>query len=111
VRRPGKSVWGNPPRVRISPPPHFTTATAEGRYAEAMNTQAIVSEIESVVSGIQFPAHKDDVVSHAQEQGASQETVQTLQKLPSQHFGSMQEILSRLPMEQIEGRIGRFLSG
>jgi hypothetical protein len=38
------------------------------------------------------------VVNHAKQKGASGDTVQTLEKLPSQNFGSASELIEKLPV-------------
>jgi len=74
-----------------------------------MDTQTIIGEIKSVLANLNFPAHKDEVVAQAEQQGCSQETQQTLQKLPDQKFNSLQDILSKLPIGNLEGEVEKFL--
>lgn len=74
-----------------------------------MDMQQITSEIESVAQDLNFPAHKDQVVEKAKNQGASEETIQSLKKLPSQSFGSVGELLQKLPLKDLEGALEKFL--
>jgi len=74
-----------------------------------MDVQAVTSDIQKLLQDLSFPAGKNDIVQHAQEQGASSETTTALQKLPQQQFGSVGEIIQKLPMNEIEGEIGKYL--
>ncbi len=75
-----------------------------------MDTQTIMSEIKGMLGNLDFPARKNDVINHAQQQGASQETVQALQEhLPQQKFNGVQDILSKMPFGNIGEDIEKFL--
>lgn len=54
-----------------------------------------------------FPVHKDDIMNHVKEQGASGELKGFMEKLPAQKFGSMQEIMQKLPLGNIGEQIGK----
>jgi hypothetical protein len=43
-------------------------------------------EVEKSLKGIDFPAKKEDLVKHAQQHGANQEVLETLQALPKEDF-------------------------
>jgi hypothetical protein len=57
---------------------------------EEMITMAHVSpaEIEKNLKGINYPAKKQDLIKHAQQQGAQPEVVETLRELPEENFNS-----------------------
>ena len=75
-----------------------------------MNTQTIIDEIKGVLGNLEFPARKDEIIDHAQKQGASAETVQTLQNAPVQKYDSIGDLLSKLPVVgNLEGEIEKFL--
>lgn len=74
-----------------------------------MNAKNIASEIKDILKNVSFPAHKNEVVDQAQQQGASGKAVGALQQLPSEQFGSVEELLSKLPMSEIAGEISKWL--
>jgi hypothetical protein len=43
-------------------------------------------EVEKSLKGIDFPAKKEDLVKHAQKQGANQEVIETIKSLPEEEF-------------------------
>ena len=43
-------------------------------------------EIQKRLSGIAYPASKDDLVSHAREENAPDEVLDTLQRLPERDY-------------------------
>jgi len=75
-----------------------------------MNTQTIIDEIKGVLGNLEFPARKDEIIDHAQKQGASAETVQTLQQMPDQKYNGIEDLLSKIPVVgNIEGEIEKFM--
>ncbi len=74
-----------------------------------MDIQKITSDITNLLGDLNFPAHKDAIVTHAQATGASPDTVQALQQLPAQNYNSLEELVSKLPMQGIEGEIAKFI--
>lgn len=46
------------------------------------------AEIEKSLKGIDYPAKREDLVKHAQKQGANQEVLETLKDLPEEDFQS-----------------------
>lgn len=45
------------------------------------------------IAGISFPAAKNDILAKARENGAPQEVMDILEKMPDQEFGGPQDIL------------------
>lgn len=66
-----------------------------------MQLDAIAGHVQQILGALQFPAHKNDITSEAEKQGAPEEVMQALEQLPAQKFGNMQEVMSKLP--QLEG--------
>jgi len=66
-----------------------------------MDAQSIMQETQGVLQNVNFPANKGQVAQTAQQQGASSEVQQLIQKLPDQQFGSIKEVVSKLPMNTI----------
>ena len=44
-------------------------------------------QVEKYLKGVDYPANKNDLVKHAQQQGADQRVLETLKQLPDQTFG------------------------
>lgn len=74
-----------------------------------MDPKEIVSKIKGIAGEVSFPAHKDDVVQKAQEKNAPNEVMDVLDKLPSQNFGSLKELVSNLPFGDIADEAKKFL--
>lgn len=49
-------------------------------------------QIQTFLSGVDYPASKDDLVKHAKEQGADDNVQQMLQSLPDQQFQTPADI-------------------
>jgi len=45
-------------------------------------------EIEKSLKGVNYPAKKNDLIKHAQQQGASQDVLETLKDLREENFNS-----------------------
>jgi hypothetical protein len=74
-----------------------------------MDIQAITSEAKQVLGGLSFPVHKDDIINHVKERGANGELKGLMEKLPAQKFGSVEEIMQKLPLGNIGEQIGKLL--
>ena len=78
-----------------------------------MDIQAITGEAKQVLGGLSFPVHKDDIINHVnnhvKEHGASGELKGLMEKLPAQKFGSVEEIMQKLPLGNIGEQIGKFM--
>jgi hypothetical protein len=44
--------------------------------------------VERYISGIDFPCNKDDLIQHAEEQGAPDEVLNLMEQFPEQEYGS-----------------------
>lgn len=52
------------------------------------------ANISHSLKGIDFPADRDDLVRHAQEQGAPAEVLDVLKQLPEEKYENMAEVMS-----------------
>ena len=50
--------------------------------------------IVTFLEGIDFPALKDDIVDHAEDNNAPQEIIDVLEQLPDEEFNNMADVLS-----------------
>lgn len=51
------------------------------------------ANVAHYLSGIDFPARKQDLVDHAKGQNADQEVIQDLDQMPDQDYGSMADVM------------------
>ncbi|MBX4192037.1 DUF2795 domain-containing protein [Candidatus Parcubacteria bacterium] len=66
-----------------------------------------VAEVTKNLKGVEFPADKNQILETAQENGASEEVIQMLQKLPEgEQFNSPTEVMESLSDEQDSGETG-----
>ncbi|MEA5513198.1 DUF2795 domain-containing protein [Nodularia sp. UHCC 0506] len=49
-------------------------------------------DISRSLSGIDFPANKQDLVNHAREKKANQEVINVLQQMPEREYGNMADV-------------------
>jgi hypothetical protein len=49
-------------------------------------------EVERYLKGVNYPAKKNDLVKHAQQNGASQDILETLKDLREENFNSPVEV-------------------
>ncbi len=49
-------------------------------------------QVQKSLSGIDYPAKKDELVDRARQEGASQEVQQTLERLPDQTYNSPNDV-------------------
>ncbi len=49
-------------------------------------------DISRSLSGIDFPANKQDLVNHARQKNASQEIINILQQMAEREYGNMAEV-------------------
>ncbi|WP_414548689.1 DUF2795 domain-containing protein [Anabaena sp. CCY 0017] len=49
-------------------------------------------DISRSLSGIDFPANKEDLVNHAREKKANKEVINILQQMPDQEYGNMADV-------------------
>ena len=52
------------------------------------------ANIAHFLEGIDFPASKDDLVNHAEDNNAPQEVIDILENLPDQEYTSMADVMS-----------------
>ena len=65
------------------------TSMAQGDYS--------VSTLQRYLKGIDFPASKEEVASHAEGNGATQDLVSQIRNADTECFDSAQEVMQALP--------------
>ena len=50
------------------------------------------AEVERYLKGINYPAKKDELIKHAQQQGANQDVIEVLKEMRDQNFNSPVEV-------------------
>ncbi|SFL68522.1 DUF2795 domain-containing protein [Geodermatophilus ruber] len=43
-------------------------------------------DVQKALSGMDYPARKDDIIRHAEQHGASQEVLDALRKIPDREY-------------------------
>lgn len=46
------------------------------------------SEVQNFLAGLEYPAMKDEIIDYARDQGASEDVVMTLERMPDQEYES-----------------------
>lgn len=49
-------------------------------------------QVQKFLSGVNYPASKDDLVKKAQQEGASQDVISTLQQMPGDRYNSPNDV-------------------
>ncbi|GAB2741898.1 hypothetical protein GCM10027174_14260 [Salinifilum aidingensis] len=60
------------------------------------------ASLEAALSEVDFPASKEDLVAHAQNHGADEETVRSLRALPVAEYENLTEIVRSVPLDMAE---------
>ena len=50
------------------------------------------AEVERYLKGVNYPAKKEDLIKHAQQQGANQDVMEVLKEMRDQNFNSPVEV-------------------
>jgi len=50
------------------------------------------AEVERYLKGVNYPAKKQDLIKHAQQQGANQDVIEVLKEMRDQDFNSPVEV-------------------
>lgn len=58
-----------------------------------------VQRLQRALSEVDFPAEKSDLVSHAAEAGADQETVRALKAVPPVQYADLTEVLQSVSLD------------
>jgi hypothetical protein len=67
--------------------------------------------LETLLDGIDFPATKSEIVTYADDQGASEEALEAFRALPKQSYNSFYDVNSGLGMiESLPGNENLFSS-
>ena len=70
-----------------------------------MDIQNTISSIKGMLQDLSFPADKSDIAAAAEQHDVGDEIMQLIQQLPDEQFGSLKEVISKLPVQNIEGAI------
>lgn len=49
-------------------------------------------QVQKFLSGVNYPASKQDLIRKARQEGASQDVLSTLEKMPGEHFDSPNDV-------------------
>ena len=49
-------------------------------------------QVQKYLSGMDYPADKDEIIDHAKDQGADNDVVQILQQLPEQEYKTAADV-------------------
>jgi hypothetical protein len=60
-----------------------------------------VTEVQSALAGVDYPAQRDDLVEHARRQRASEDVVEALQSTDAEQFDGPDDV-----MRALKGRLG-----
>ncbi len=74
-----------------------------------MDINNTLTEIKTILADLTFPAHKDEVTAKAEQSGASDEAKQLLAQLPAENFGSIEELISKLPLDTVVADLEKML--
>jgi Protein of unknown function (DUF2795) len=50
------------------------------------------AEVERYLKGVNYPAKKEDLIKHAQQQGANKDVIEVLKEMRDQNFNSPVEV-------------------
>ncbi|MCL4419519.1 DUF2795 domain-containing protein [Patescibacteria group bacterium] len=50
------------------------------------------AQVQKFLSGVNYPASKQDLINKAREEGADENVIQTLEKLPDQMFDTLADV-------------------
>lgn len=57
------------------------------------------ASLEATLSGVDFPASKEDLVAHAQNHGGDAETVRSLRAMPVAEYQNLAEVIRSAPLD------------
>ncbi|MBL1263053.1 DUF2795 domain-containing protein [Candidatus Methylomicrobium oryzae] len=49
-------------------------------------------QVQECLSGMDYPADKEEIINHAKDQGADEDVMQTLQQLPEQDYRTAADV-------------------
>lgn len=59
-----------------------------------------MSDINTYLEGLNFPAGKDEIITHLRENGANEEVLMKVQQLGEDHFNSQADLLTKFISER-----------
>lgn len=65
-----------------------------------------MADIEHAIKGIDFPKNKNEIVSYAQQQGASEDILADFRELPDRQYNNAADLAQEFKGKQV-GREGR----
>ncbi|AJE17096.1 MULTISPECIES: DUF2795 domain-containing protein [Stutzerimonas] len=51
------------------------------------------ANVATYLKGIDYPANKQDLLQHARQNGAEQDVVDVLERMPEQQYGNMADVM------------------
>lgn len=57
-------------------------------------------QVQKYLAGVNYPASKEDLLNKAKEEGADENTLQTLQNMPGDHFESVKDVAKAIGHEE-----------
>ncbi len=51
------------------------------------------ANVATYLKGIDYPANKQDLLRHARQNGAEQDVVDVLERMPEQQYGNMEDVM------------------
>lgn len=63
---------------------------------ENENSGASPAAVQEYLSGINYPAKKEDLINHARSQSAPQDVISTLENLPDREYGGPTDVSSAI---------------
>lgn len=51
------------------------------------------ANVATYLKGIDYPANKQDLLKHARQNGAEQDVVDVLERMPEQQYGNMADVM------------------
>ncbi|WP_308259344.1 DUF2795 domain-containing protein [Pseudonocardia sp. H11422] len=88
--------WSVPGACSIRAAVPCLTSPAAGRRA-GMSVNPV--QVQKYLSGVDYPAGKDELVSKAEQEGADEKVMQTLRDLPGDRFDSPAEVSAAIGKE------------
>lgn len=82
---------------------HDDKSHSQGREAggeAAARTPGSAANLATYLKGIDLPCSKDDLLRHAEQNGAPDEVRRTLENLPGQRFETMPDIMKAFGQEK-----------
>lgn len=70
---------------------------------DAADLKSGLVEVESYLSGLEYPVRKPDIIAHAKQKGASASVITVLEKLPDRLYATVGDLTSQLTKVGLTG--------